>query len=55
MPCYPPYISSAPIYISIMVIKNILDDEIEWTQNSNVIETFRIGTSFNVKLNYEFL
>ena len=38
-----------------MVIKNILDDEIEWTQNSNVIETFQVGTSFNVKLNYEFL
>ncbi len=38
-----------------VVVKNLLDDEVEWTQNSNVIESFQLGTSFNVKLNYEFL
>jgi len=38
-----------------VVVKNILNDEIEWVQNSNVIESFQVGTSFNVKLNYEFL
>lgn len=38
-----------------LIVRNILDDEIEWTQNSNVIESFQTGTSFSLKLNYEFL
>ncbi len=36
-------------------IKNLLNEEVEYTQNGRTIESYQSGTSVSVTLNYEFL
>ena len=36
-------------------IKNLLDEDIEYSQNNRIIESYQTGTSFGITLNYEFL
>ncbi|MDA8752842.1 TonB-dependent receptor, partial [Halieaceae bacterium] len=36
-------------------IKNLLNEEVEYEQNSGVIESYQTGTEFGISVNYEFL
>ena len=36
-------------------IKNLLDEDVEYSQNNRIIESYQTGTSFGITLNYEFL
>ena len=36
-------------------ITNLLDEDVEYSQNNRIIESYQTGTSFGITLNYEFL
>jgi outer membrane receptor protein involved in Fe transport len=38
-----------------MQVKNLLNDEVEFEQNSSVIESYQTGTEFGISVKYEFL